>query len=179
MLEKVIKDIFLKLIFNILKKMHELHSDLLVLPERMKIEKVEKLGNNLHDKTEYVIHTRSLKQALIHELVLRKVHRVIKFNQKAWLKPNIDMNTKLGKKTKIDFEKDLFKLMNNAVFRKVMENVRKHRNIKLLTRKMIRHYLVSEPNYQTRKFSTKKLLAVELRKTQIPINKPVYLVLSI
>ena len=127
MLEKVIKDIFLKLIFNILKKMHELHSDLLVLPERMKIEKVEKLGNNLHDKTEYVIHTRSLKQALIHELVLRKVHRVIKFNQKAWLKPNIDMNTKLGKKTKIDFEKDLFKLMNNAVFRKAMENVRKQK----------------------------------------------------
>ena len=127
MLEKVIKDIFLKLIFNILKKMHELHSDLLVLPERMKIEKVEKLGNNLHDKTEYVIHTRSLKQALIHELVLRKVRRVIKFNQKAWLKPNIDMNTKLGKKTKIDFEKDLFKLMNNAVFRKAMENVRKHK----------------------------------------------------
>ena len=69
--------------------------------------------------------------------------------------------------------------MNNAVFRKTMENVRKHRNIKLLTRKMIRHYLVSEPNYQTTKFSTKKLLAVELRKTQIPINKPVYLVLSI
>ena len=127
MLEKVIKDIFLKLIFNILKKMHELHSDLLVLPERMKIEKVEKLGNNLHDKTEYVIHTRSLKQALIHELVLRKVHRVIQFNQKVWLKPNIDMNTKLGKKTKIDFEKDLFKLMNNAVFRKAMENVRKHK----------------------------------------------------
>ena len=105
MLEKVIKDIFLKLIFNILKKMHELHSDLLVLPERMKIEKVEKLGNNLHDKTEYVIHTRSLKQALIHELVLRKFHRMIKFNQKAWLKPNIDMNTRLKKKQKLILRK--------------------------------------------------------------------------
>ena len=105
MLEKVIKDIFLKLIFNILKKMHELHSDLLVLPERMKIEKVEKLGNNLHDKTEYVIHTRSLKQALILELVLRKVHRMIKFNQEAWLKPNIDMNTRLKKKQKLILRK--------------------------------------------------------------------------
>ena len=91
---------FLEADFQYPEKMHELHSDLLVLPERMKIEKVEKFGNNLHDKTEYVIHTRSLKQALIHELVLRKVHRVIKFNQKAWLKPNIDMNTKLGKKNK-------------------------------------------------------------------------------
>ena len=87
--------------------MHELHSDLLVLPERMKIEKVEKFGNNLHDKTEYVIHTRSLKQALIHELVLRKVHWMIKFNQKAWLKPNIDMNTRL-KKSKNWFWERLF-----------------------------------------------------------------------
>ena len=87
--------------------MHELHSDLLVLPERMKIEKVEKFGNNLHDKTKYVIHTRSLKQALIHELVLRKVHRMIKFNQKAWLKPNIDMNTGL-KKSKNWFWERLF-----------------------------------------------------------------------
>ena len=85
--------------------MHELHSDLLVLPERMKIEKVGKFGNNLHDKTEYVIHTRSLKQALIHELVLRKVHRMIKFNQKAWLKPNIDMNTRLKKKQKLILRK--------------------------------------------------------------------------
>ena len=80
-----------------LEKLHELHNDLPFLPERMKIEKVEKLVANLHDKTEYVIHIRNLKQALNHGLVLKKVHRVIKFNQNAWLKPYIDMNTDLRK----------------------------------------------------------------------------------
>ena len=88
-----------------LEKLHELHNDLPFLPERMKIEKVEKLVANLHDKTEYVIHIRNLKQALNHGLVLKKVHRVIKFNQNAWLKPYIDMNTDLRKNTKNDFEK--------------------------------------------------------------------------
>ena len=66
----------------------------------MKIEKVEKLVTNLHDKTEYVIHIRNLKQALNHGLILKKVHRVIKFTQKAWLKPYIDMNSKLKTRRK-------------------------------------------------------------------------------
>ena len=83
-----------------LEKLHELHSDLPVLPERMKIEKAEKLVANLHDKTEHVIHIRNLKQALNHGLVLKKVNRVIKINQNAWLKPYINMNTDLKKSKK-------------------------------------------------------------------------------
>ena len=63
---------------------------------------------NLHDKTEYFTHTRNLKQAINHELVLKKVHKVIGFNQNAWLKPYTDMNTNLKKKAKNDFEKDFF-----------------------------------------------------------------------
>ena len=89
------------------------------------------------------------------------------------------MNTKLRQKAKNNFEKDFFKLMNNAVFRKTMENVRKHRNIKLIATKRKRNYLVSQPNYHTTKFFTKILLATEMRKTQILMNNPVYLGLSI
>ena len=101
----------------------------------MKIEKVEKLVANLHDQNEYVIHKRNLKQVLNHGLVLKKSHRV---------KPHIDMNTDLRKKAKNDFQKDFFKLMNNAVFGKTTENVTKHRDIKLETTKT-KNYLVSEP----------------------------------
>ena len=89
------------------------------------------------------------------------------------------MNTELRQKAKNYFEKDFFKLMNNAVFGKTMENVRKHRDIKLVTTERRRNYLVSEPNYHTTKFFTENLLAIEMRKTQILMNKPVYLGLSI
>ena len=75
---------------------------------------------NFYDKENCVVHIRSLKQALKHGLILKKVHRVIQFNQEAWLKPYIDMNTELRKKAKNDFEKDFFQLMNNAIFGKTM-----------------------------------------------------------
>ena len=115
------------------KKLHDLDSDLPFLPKRVKIDKCKKLVCNLHNKKKYVIHIKSLKQALNHGLKLKNIHRIIEFNQKAWLKPYIDMNTELRKLAKDDFEKDLFKLMNNVVFGKTMENIRKHRDIKLVT----------------------------------------------
>ena len=89
----------------------------------MKIEINEKLVANLDDKTEYVIHIRNLKQVLNHGLVLEKVHRIIKFSLKAWLKSYIDMNTDLRKKA---MKKTFFKLMNDSVFKKSIENVRKN-----------------------------------------------------
>ena len=91
---------FLEVDIQYLEKLHELQNDLLFLPERMKIEKIEKLLAKLHDETEYVIHIINFKQALNHGLVLKKVNKVIKFNQNAWLKPYIDMNTDLRKKGK-------------------------------------------------------------------------------
>ena len=107
------------------------------------------------------------------------MHRVIKFSQEAWLKPYIDMNTKLRKEAKNDFSKGFFKLMNNSVFGKTMENVRKHRDIKLVTTEEKRIKLVSEPNYHTTKHFSKNLLAIEMKKTKVKMNKPVYLGMSI
>ena len=112
-------------------------------------------------------------------LILKKAHRVIQFNQEAWLKPYIDMNTELRKQAKKDFETNFFKLMNNAVFGKTMENVRKYRDIKLITTDKRKNQLVSEPNYYTTKLFSENLLPIEMKKTKVLMNKPVYLGLPI
>ena len=98
------------------QELHDLHSDMPFLPERMVINKKKKLVCNLHNKKNYVAHINVLKQALSHGLKLRKVHRVIEFEQEAWLKKYIDFNTDLRTKATNEFEKDFFRLMNNAVF---------------------------------------------------------------
>ena len=118
---------------------------------------------------------KSFKTGIKSQINTKKVHRVIQFNQKAWLKPYIDINTKLRKESKNDFEKDFFKLMNNAVFGKTMENVRKHRDIKLVTTDKRRNQLASEPNYHTTKYFSENLMAIEMKKTKVKMNKPVYL----
>ena len=145
----------------------------------MKIDKTQKLVCNLRDKKKYVIHVSILKQALNHGLKLKKVHRVMKFNQEAWLKKYIDINTELRKKASNDFEKDFFKLMNNALFRKTMENVRKHRDIKLVKTDYKRNKLVSEPNYHAMNLISENLSIIEMKKVKVKMNKPIYLGLSI
>ena len=116
----------------------------------MKIEKVEKFVAKLNERTEYFIQIRILKQTSKIGVALKKVHRVIKFDQNSWLKPYIDLNTNLrkaSKSSKYDFKKDFFKIMLNSVFGKTVENGRKYRGIKLVTTEWRRNYLVSEPNY--------------------------------
>ena len=103
----------------------------------------------------------------------------IKFNLNVWLKSYIEMDTALREKAKNYFEKDFAKLTNNSVFRKIMENVRKHRDIKLVTSEKRRNCLVLEPNYYSTTFFTENSLAIEMWKTQIFMNKLVYLSLSI
>ena len=151
------------------------------LPEKMKIDKTQKLVCNLRNKKKYVVHISILKQALNHGLKLKKVHRVIEFNQEAWLKKYININTELRKKASNDFEKDSFKLMNNAVFGKTMENVRKHRDIKLVKTDHKRNKLVSEPNYHTMKLISENLSIIEMKKVKVKMKmkKPIYLGLSI
>ena len=121
----------------------------------------------------------NLKQALNNGLILKEIHRVIQFNQNAWLKEYIDMNKELRKQAKNNFEKDFFKLMNNFVFRKAMEIVRKHRDIKLVKTDKIGNYLVSQPNCYVTKLFSEDLVAIEMKKIKVKMNKPVYLSLSI
>ena len=99
----------------------------------MVIGGVEKLVPSLYYKKRYIIHIRDLDQALKHGLVLEHIHRAIEFKQSAWMKEYIDFNTKLRTAAANHFEKDFYELMNNSVFGKTMENIRKHRNIKLIT----------------------------------------------
>ena len=121
------KGYFLEEDIDQLKELFNFRKYLPFLPERKKVENVEKLIFSIEDKEKYVIHIIALKQALNHGLIFKKVHRVIQFKQKPWLKAYIDMNTELRKKAKNEFEKNFFKLMNNFVFGKTMENVRNHR----------------------------------------------------
>ena len=114
-----------------------------------------------------------------HGLKLKKIHRIIEFNQEAWLKPHIHINTELRKAAKNDFEKDLFKLMNNSVFGKTMENIRKHEDIKLVTTDKKRIKLVLEPNYHAINLISEDLSIIETKKTKLKMNKPIYLGLSI
>ena len=166
---------FLEVDIKYPKELFNKHKDLPFSPNREKINKVEKLVTSIEDKGKYVIHIAALKQALNHGSVFKKVHRVLEFRQEAWLKSYIDMNTKLRTQAKHDFEEDLFKLMNNSVFGKTMENMRNHRDIKLVTTNERRNKLVSEPNYHTTKHFSEDLQAIEMKKAKVIMNKLVYL----
>ena len=166
---------FLEVDVEYLKTLFDLYSDLPFLSERNKIEKCNKLVCNIHDKKNYVVHIRALKQALNLGLIFKKVHKIIQFNQEEWLKPYIDTNTKLRTEAKNDFEKDFFKLMNNAAFGKTVENVRKHRDIKLVATDKRRNKLASKPNYHTAKYFSENLIAIKMKKTKVKMNKPIYL----
>ena len=157
------------------KELHDLHNELSFMCEKMKINGVEKLVPNQYDKQNYVIHNRALDQALKHGLILEKVHRVIEFDQSALLKPYIDFYTELRRKAKNDFEKDFFKLMNNAVFGKTMENIRKHKNIKLVINEKAYLKMVMKPNFKSGILFGENLMGCEMGKTKVVMNKPVYL----
>ena len=112
------------------EELHDLHNEYPLTPERLEINKVEKLIPNLNNKTSYVLHYKNLKLYESLGMKVTEIHRDIKFEESPWLKTYIDMNTNLRAKAKNEFEKDFFKLMNNAVFGKTMENIGKHVNIK-------------------------------------------------
>ncbi|XP_054280488.1 uncharacterized protein LOC128998396 [Macrosteles quadrilineatus] len=141
--------------------------------------KMSKLLTTLEPKSNYIVHYRILKQALKHGLKLTKVHRALQFNQSPWLKPYIELNTNLRKQAKNDFEKDLFKLFNNSVFGKTMENYRKRMNFKLVSDNRKLEKCIAKPNFLYSTIFTESLAGLHLAKTSIVLEKPLYVGSSI
>ena len=158
------------------ENLHDLHNDYPFCPERVECKnRVEKLIPNLRNKTKYVIHYKNLIQCLKAGLKLKKIHRGIKFIESEWMKPYIEMNTNLRTKAKNNFEKDFFKLMNNSVFGKTMENIRNRVNVKLVNTEERLKKLSAKPNYKSCKIFNENLISVHMKKTSLTMNKPVYL----
>ena len=161
------------------KELHELHNDYPLAPESLKINKVEKLVPNLNNKEKYVVHHSTLKLYESLGLKITKVHRGILFKESEWLAKYINMNTNLRTKATNDFEKDFFKLMNNSVFGKTMENIRNRQDIQLCNTEEQVKKLISKPNFKKRTIFSENLAAVHMHKTELVFNKPIYIGMSI
>jgi len=136
----------------------------------------------LYDKKRYVIHYRNLQQCTRHGLCVAKIHRVLQFAQSAWPRDYIELNTNFKTRATNNFEKNLYKLMNNAIFSKTMENVRNHIDVKLLTKWDGRYgaeTMIAKPNFYSRSVFSENLIAVELRKLKVKFNKPIYVEMCI
>ena len=157
------------------KNLHDLHNDYPLAPEQIVVNKVSKLIPNLGDKKKYVLHYENLKQYLKLGLKLTHIHRGIKFKESPWLEKYISLNTKLRTEAKNDFEKNFFKLMNNAVFGKTMENIRNRVDIKLVNNEKQAEKLCAKPNYKHCNIFSEDLVAIHMKKTKLDFDKPVYL----
>ena len=135
---------------------------------------VSKLVPTLRDKKEYVLHYRNLQLYLDLGLKIKKVHRVLKFDQSPWLKQYIDFNTEKRKHAKNSFEKDFFTLMNNSVFGKTMENLRKRVDVRLVTNEKKLNKLTSKPTFISSKIFNENLMAVHKLKENLTLNRPAY-----
>ena len=157
------------------KNLHDLHNDYPLAPEQIVVNKVSKLIPNLGDKKKYVLHYENLKQYLKLGLKLTHIHRGIKFNESPWLEKYISLNTKLRTEAKNEFEKNFFKLMNNSVFGKTMENIRNRVDVKLVNDKKRAEKLSAKPNYKHCNKFSENLVAIHMKKTKLDFDKPVYL----
>lgn len=169
------------------ENLHKSHNDLPLGPENIipPNAKLPKLIPNLMHKTKYVIHFNTLKQYLNYGLELKHIHRVLKFRQTEWLKTYIDLNTKHRQNAKNDFEKVFFKLMNNSIYGKTMENIEKYRDIKLISNwkkngnQNGAENLIAKPNFHSCTIFTENFVAIEMKKTKLFYNKPIYIGLTV
>ena len=185
---------FAEVDFEYPDELHDKHNDFPLAPESMipkqwseymcsvgsldrnddpKYSKVPKLIPNLNNKKNYVIHHQALKTYLKKGLKLTKIHKVLKFKESAWMKPYIEMNTELRKKAKSDFEKYFFKLMNNAVFGKSMENVRNRIEVLLEMNEKVKRRRVKNPRFKGSKEFNDTLSAYLMNPVTVELNKPV------
>ena len=156
------------------KKLWETHNDYPLAPEKMNVNGVEKLISHFKPRKNYVVHYRNLRQYLEMGMRITAVHRGISFEQSPWMEPYIRKNTELRKAADNSFEKDFFKLMNNSVFGKTIENIRKRQNIKLVDNRKAALKLSKKPNFERATIFDKNLIAAHMKKTEIYFNKPVY-----
>ena len=155
-------------------KLWDLHNDYPLAPETMKVDGVEKLICHFKPRKNYVIHYRALRQCLELGMKITAVHRGISFYQSPWMEPYIRKNTELRKCAANNFEKDFFKLMNNSVFGKTIENIRKRQNIELVDDRKKALKLSSRPNFDRCTIFDRNLIAIHMKKTEVYFNKPVY-----
>jgi hypothetical protein len=174
------------------KELHNLHSDYPFLAEKMTIEydnlsetqkqmkakkgyiSSEKLIPNLLNKSKYIVHYRTMKQAIANGLKITKFHRVLAFNQSNWLELYIDHNTRLRSKAKTDFEKDFFKLLNNAFYGKMLENVRGRMDYKIVTNEKSANRYINRPTFKRSDIIGDEVVGIELRKQKVELNKPIF-----
>ena len=183
------------------KHLHKLHNDYPLAPEKLSVKKewlssyqtellennsminIEKLVPNLMDKKKYIVHYRNLHLYLSLGMKLKKVHRILEFNEKPWMEPYICLNTELLKKATSAFEKDFYKLMNNSVFGKTMVNLRKRVDIQLVRtdgseNEKLRK-IIAKPNFNRRVKFSDELSAIHVKKTKLTLNKPIYVGFSV
>ena len=190
------------------EELHELHSDYPLAPERISVKpedlspqqiqilqtlhakrngtsefKVEesqpKLIPNLRSKEKYIVHYRNLKLYLSLGMKLKTIHRVLAFNQAPWLKKYIDFNTAKRASSRNEFEKDFFKLMNNSMFGKTMENLRNRRKVDFVSREESFRKIVAQPTFKSFTIFHDHLVAVERLKSELVLNRPIYVGLCV
>ena len=193
--ENSIKGLILEVDLEYPKELHDRHNDYPIGAEKVKVSDnmlsdyckkiaskfnistglVHKLIPNLNNKEKYVLHYRNLQLYIELGLKLRNIHRVLEFNQSPWLKKYIDYNTQKRTNAKNSFEKDFFKLMNNSVFGKTMENIRKRVDVRLITNEKKLLKMTSKPTYVSSKIFNENLVAVHKIKETLTLNRPAYI----